>query len=457
MKGTASISGTFPSATGPIRLAANSAMVWRSTRRLLHWLLPVALAAPAMPATAWDDDPWATANESAWELHGFVEGAAGTRTRTQPLISDDATLGELRLQIEALHRGDRATWRFKADGLADGVEDTLVGELREAHVSLPLGDRYDLRLGRQVLTWGTGDLLFVNDLFPKDWQSFLIGRDDEYLKAPSDALRLSRFGEHVNLEVVWVPVFGPDRFVDGTRIAYFDPARGDTTAAPPRLRADEPSRTLDNGELALRLHGLAGATEWALYAYRGFVGQPTAFDPERDHPGFAPLNSYGSSLRGPLGEGLYNLEFAWYDSVDDRRGDNPNVPNPELRLLAGYEREVATNLTLGGQSYLEWRQHHDRLREHWPFDPTLLPDARRHLVTLRITYRMLRDNLVLSLMSFYSPDDEDYFLRPTVEYRYSDRARISGGAHLFGGPERHTFYGQFRDDSSVFIRVRYSL
>ncbi|MFW6031595.1 MAG: hypothetical protein ACOC9T_03300, partial [Myxococcota bacterium] len=32
---------------------------------------------------------------------------------------------------------------------------------------------------------GTGDLVFLNDLFPKDWRSFLLGRDLDYLKAPS--------------------------------------------------------------------------------------------------------------------------------------------------------------------------------------------------------------------------------------------------------------------------------
>ncbi|WP_156820460.1 DUF1302 domain-containing protein [Thioalkalivibrio thiocyanodenitrificans] len=426
-------------------------------RHMLHHLLAAWFVAAAVPAAAQDDDPWAESTDSPWVLHGFVEGAAGMRTRHQPLISGDASLGELRLQLEAIYRGDRVTWRFKADGIADRVEDSLDGELREANVSLPLGGQFDLRLGRQVLTWGTGDLLFLNDLFPKDWPSFLIGRDDDYLKVPSDALRLVWFSEHASLDAVWTPVFEPDRFVDGTRVAYFDKVRGEMVAAPPRLHAYEPPRTFSNGELALRVHGLVGATEWALYGYRGFFGQPTAFDPGRGRPTFARLNAYGSSLRGPLGGGLYNLELAWYDSVDDRRGDNPDIPNSELRLLAGYEREMATNLTLGGQYYLEWIQNHDRLRPAWPFDPALRPDEYRHLVTLRLTYRMLRDNLVLSLMNFYSPSDEDYFLRPTIEYRHSDRLRVSGGAHFFGGTGRQTFYGQFRDDSSIFLRVRYSL
>ncbi|AGA33370.1 hypothetical protein TVNIR_1708 [Thioalkalivibrio nitratireducens DSM 14787] len=416
----------------------------------------IGLALAASGALAWDDDPWGDETVSPWEVHGFVEAAGGLRTRDQPLISGDASLGELRLQLEALYHGDTATWRFKADAIADAVEERLDGDLREASVSLPLGTRADLRLGRQVLTWGTGDLLFLNDLFPKDWPSFLIGRDDEYLKAPSDALRLNWFGDRANLDAVWAPVFTSDRFVDGKRVTFFDPARGERVAAPPRLRADAPPRTFENGEIALRLHGLIGPTEWALYGYRGFFGQPTAFDPETGRPTFARLDAYGASLRGPLAGGLYNLELAWYDSVDDRSGDNPNLPNSELRLLAGYERELVTHLTLGGQYYLEWLQNHDRLRAVWPFDADLAPDEYRHLFTLRLTYRMLQDNLVLSLMNFYSPSDEDYFLRPTIEYRYSDRLRLSGGANLFGGSEPQSFYGQFRDDSSLFVRARYS-
>jgi hypothetical protein len=43
------------------------------------------------------------------------------------------------------------------------------------------------------LDWA--DLIFINDLFPKDWESFFIGRDTEYLKAPSDAAKISLFGD----------------------------------------------------------------------------------------------------------------------------------------------------------------------------------------------------------------------------------------------------------------------
>ncbi len=429
-------------------------------------LVAAALLAAGQPAAAWDDDDgwgedaWDDAAPSPWQWHGFSEAAGGLRTQNNPLFAKDAPLGELRLQQELQYLGERMTWRFKGDLVADAVRESVYGDLREANVSLPLGQRTDVRVGRQVLTWGTGDMLFLNDLFPKDWQSFLIGRDDDYLKAPSDALRLSWFGRGAGLDVVWTPVFAPDRFVDGRRLSYFSPMAGERVAD--RVRDEAPDRELENGELAVRWHGMLGSTEWALYGYRGFFGQPTAFnpqptdlDPMAGELTYARLNAYGASLRAPLAGGLYNLEAAWYDSVDDRRGDDPLRPNSELRFLAGYDRELFANFNLGAQYYLEWLQDYDRFEDAWQGDPAYRPDEYRHLLTARLSYRMLRDNLTLSLMSFYSPSAEDYLLRPSVDYRYTDRLRLTAGANLFGG-DAHSFFGQFERDSSVYARVRYS-
>ncbi|QOC21418.1 hypothetical protein IC757_10160 [Wenzhouxiangella sp. AB-CW3] len=420
-------------------------------------MLMAALLAMAVPGQAddWDDDPWDD-DVSAFEWYGFIEGAAGHRLQSNPVIGDDFSLGELRLQLEGRYEGDVATWRMKLDGIADGVTDEFDADLREAMVSFPFGERTDVRLGRQVLTWGTGDLVFLNDLFPKDWESFLIGRDDDYLKGTSDAARISWYGERINLETVITPLFEPDRFPDGQRLSYFDPMQGDIVGAPPRLRGVKPPRTAENAELALRLHGRAGAQEWALYGYRGFFPQPSAFDPESGQFTFAPMNAVGGSLRGPLAGGLYNLETSYYDSRDNRDGDNSLLPNSEIRFLAGFEREMVTNFTMGAQYYLEWLQDYSAMRRNWPMDPATLPEERRHLATVRLTWRMMRDNLIVSLMNFYSPSDDDYFIRPTVQYRHTDQLQFNAGINLFGGSEASTFYGQFEENSSIFVRLRYS-
>ena len=425
--------------------------IWKQSTMIAMLL---ALALPGQ-ADDWDDDPWDD-EVSAFEWYGFIEGAAGHRLQSNPVIGDDFSLGELRLQLEGRYQGDVATWQFKVDGVADGVLEELDADVREAMVSFPWGGSTDVRLGRQVLTWGTGDLLFLNDLFPKDWESFLAGRDDEYLKAPSDALRLSWYGDRFNIDAVITPQFEPDRYPDGQRLSYFDPMQGHIVGAPPILRGVKPPRTTENAELALRLHGMTGSQEWAVYGYRGFFSQPTAFDPTSNEFTFARMNALGASLRGPLAGGLYNLETSYYDSRDNRDGDNPMLPNSEVRFLAGFEREMATNFTLGTQYYLEWLQDHGSLRRHWPMDPAFLPDEHRHLATVRLTWRMMRDNLIVSVMNFYSPSDDDYFIRPTVQYRHTDRLQFNAGINLFGGSEPSTFYGQFEENSSVFARLRFS-
>jgi hypothetical protein len=403
----------------------------------------------------WDDDAWDD-EPSALSIHGFIEGAAGYRLQSNPVVDEDWTLGEVRLQLEGIYQGERADWRIKLEGIGDAVMNEFDVDLREARVSFPLGDRTDVRIGRQILTWGTGDLVFLNDLFPKDWVSFLIGRDDEYLKGTSDAIRVSWFGDRVNIDTVITPRFAADTYLTGERLSFFDPSRNEIVGAPPRLWGRRPSTSVGNAELALRVYGMAGANEWAIYGYRGFFGQPTAFDPERGDFTFAPLNALGASLRGPLAGGLYNLETVYYDSSDDRSGDDPFTPNSKMRFLVGYEKEMATNFTVGGQYYLEWMQDYSEYRDAWPFNPDVIPDERRHMVTVRLTWRLMRDNLIISAMNFYSPSARDYFLRPTVQYRFDDQLQLNAGIHLFGGRDEHSFYGQFEDNSNVWARLKYS-
>ncbi len=126
-----------------------------------------------------------------------------------------------------------------------------------------------------------------------------------------------------------------------------------------------------------------------------------------------------------------------------------------MRLLLGYERELVSNLTAAGQYYLEWLRDHDRLLIN-SAAPAFEKEQRRHLLTLRLTYRALQQRLIGSLFSFYSPSDEDYYLRPSISYRGSDRWRLTAGANLFGGEMAHTFFGQLEDNSNAYIRARLS-
>ena len=186
---------------------------------------------PALPSGL--DTPAAPSEETAkppafsrLPLHGFLDLRGGLRLQEDPAQSKSGPLGEGRLQLETEHAWNRATLEITADFIGDGILEQADFDLRQARLTWTVTDRLDLRAGRQVLTWGTGDMLFINDLFPKDWQSFFSGRDVEYLKAPSDALKLGWYDDAVNIEFVYTPQFSHDRFITGERITYWQPLYG---------------------------------------------------------------------------------------------------------------------------------------------------------------------------------------------------------------------------------------
>lgn len=399
----------------------------------------------------WAEDPWGSARKAPWT--GFLEAAYGTRWDEDPAVGRYATLGEVRWRLERDWQFERWSATFRGDAIADAVVDELDANLRELSAFTSVG-AVDIRAGRQVLTWGTGDFLFLNDLFPKGWVSFFIGRDDEYLKAPSDAIRVSRFGEAFNVDLVAMPLFNPDEYLTGERLSFFSPAAGAVVAPDPPLGADEPSASLANTEWALRLFRNLEGTELAVYGFYGFYHQPSPIGPG-GQLGFPELASLGASMRRPLGPGLFNLEFAQYFSKDDRSGSDPRIPNDQFRFLAGYEWEAATNFTVGLQYYLEWTQDYGALLANSAW-PEFEVEERRHWLTTRLTYRTDQDRVTWSLFSFLSPTDQDWYLRPQVSWRISDAWSLAGGGNLFGGDEDYTFFAQFQDDSNVFLRVRFN-
>ena len=322
--------------------------------------------------------------------------------QTEP---DSLTLGDLRFQAETEWAADQFTLQFKGDAWYDGVSEQAEFDLRELSMRFSPAKSVDVSIGQQVLTWGTGDLVFLNDLFPKDFQSFFAGRDDEYLKAPSAAVRVTHYGEAFNTDLVWTPRFTPDRYLTGERFSFFDPQQGQIAVPEPRIGGEEPSQNFANGEFSVRMFKRVDATEVAVYGYRGFYKQPLSVDEQGQliHPA---LSVYGASLRRPAGSGVFNTEVAWYESRDDRSGDDPNVPNSQARILLGYERELVRNWQLGLQYYGEWTANRDRLRRNAPAGMHV-PDEMRSLVTARITGRLRRETLILSLFMFASPTDQD--------------------------------------------------
>ena len=414
-------------------------------------LLCLAVILWLAPADAYAED-WR--DDLPFDLHGFVEGGLGIRTQNDPNQHHDANYAELRFQLEASKTLDEAEFKFRLDLFRDEALHEFNADLREAHVFLTPSDIVDLKIGRQILTWGTGDLIFLNDLFPKDFQSFFIGREESYLKAPSNSIKTSFFLDAINIDLVWSPLFNSDRFVNGERLSFFNPFLGRKTGELEELSSREPETLFKDSEIHLRAFKNVKGYEWALYGYYGFFKNPGGFNLAGEAT-FPRLAVYGGSVRGNVLKGIGNVEIAYYDSLKDRAGTNPSINNSQFRFLMGYTQELFPDFNIGVQYYLEHMMHHSRFMRNLPTG-SFAQDENRHTFTVRLTQLLLQQNLRLSLFTFYVPSDGEAYLRPIAHYKVSDAWSATVGANIFTGDGQSTFFGQLEDNSNVYARVRYS-
>jgi len=414
-------------------------------------------------ATAQDEE-----TISAWEkldidFYGFLDVRGGMRLQNDP-NEDQTSLAEARLQLNLNRIGNFFTWEIKADFLYDDVmgtssPDLETGEgiidLRTAFIMFSPLSMVDVKLGRQILTWGTGDLVFINDMFPKDWQSFFNGRDVEYLKAPSDVLFLSVYPSWFAINIVYTPRFDADRYISGERLSYWNPMLGEIAGQNAIAEVDKPSDWFKDDETAVRLFRSFGGLEIALYGYYGYWKNPYGFDMQSAKSTFPKLSVYGGSVRTTVAGGILNVEGGYYDSREDSSGTDPLIPNSEMRGLIGYEHNLGRNFTAGIQYYLEVLQEYDSYIASLQ-DTSHARDEYRHLTTLRLTKLLLNQKLILSMFFYYSPSDADGYVRPVVTYKLTDKWMLTTGANIFFGKEDYTFFGQFKDDTNLYVGARYN-
>jgi hypothetical protein len=415
---------------------------------------------PGLGDTAAEAD--AEEEEESWrdrlpfDLHGFWETRAAVRVVEEEAQPTDWTLGETRLQLESDFYWRDVRFQDTVDIYGDAITERLELDVRQSRVVFSPTASVDVQAGRQVLTWGTGDMLFINDMFPKDWVSYFSGREVEYLKAPSDSLKVGWYPELANVEIVYTPQFAPDRFIKGERISYWNPLLNDHAGHGGQVDYNAPSTWFEDDEIAVRVYRRFGRYEAALYGYSGYWKSPGG---QRIIPlgqaSFPKLRVYGASIRGTLGPGIANAEIGYYDSYQDRDGTNPLINNSEFRVLVGYEQELAKEFTGAIQWYLEHMMDYEAYRHNrFFFEP--IRDKDRHVVTLRLTKLLLNQTLTLSFFGYWSPTDEDAYLRPKATYEITDDWTLEAGLNVWLGEKDTSFFGQFEDNTNVYAGARFS-
>ena len=392
-------------------------------------------------------------------LRGFLQTNYSVRIaddNPQGAKQGNLIWGEERVQLKSSFYPSKSRIGFfvKSDFYHDWVEENWALDFREGYLDFA-DDRFGLRVGRQIFTWGVGDLLFINDTFPKDWEAFYSGRPLEYLKLGVDSIRLDVYSDVVSIEAIAIPFFESDNLPSSGRFHFFDPyptiVNRDT---------DKPDTTFNNIEYALRLYRYIGDFDVSVYGYKGFFRAPgmkaDSFSSPSTISHFYPeLAVYGLSLqRGALG-GVVSAEFGYYDSRDDRNGNDPGIDNSQSRFLAGYQKAFPNDFTVGIQYYGELMHKYSQYKNNLPSAFAKRTQLHQY-ITLRLTKLLKYQTLKFSLFSFYSPDDDEFLIMPEVSYNFTDNLQGILGANIFDGSRTNTALGQHDKNDNIYVTVRYS-
>ncbi len=386
-------------------------------------------------------------------LHGFIQGNYSFNTDSSNPDGKNMKWSEERVQLKLDANKEPFHLFLKTNVFYDNIDDASHLDVREGYIDFT-SSSYDLRIGRQVITWGLGDLIFINDVFHKDYEAFFSGRPLEYLKKGVDGVKIGLYPAFASAELIIIPFFEPNNYPDDKRFRMFDPMPSVTNR-----KEEEPSTKIDNTEVALRIYRDVAGFDGSIFFYRGFFRQPSMLPDSMTAPTkitlfYPELSVYGASLQGRMLDGVISLEAGFYDSRQDREGTDPMTPNSQTKFLIGYQRQLWEDFTIGLQYFGEYMHDYSEYEKNLPMG---FPQEKKlhDLASVRLTQFLIHQTLKLSLFSFYSPADKDYLLNPEIKYNFTDSVWASIGANIFGDGEEWNQFGQLDENDNLYVQVRY--
>ena len=113
-------------------------------------------------------------------------------------------------------------------------------------------------------------------------------------------------------------------------------------------------------------------------------------------------------------------------------------------------------MTIGLQYYGELMSQYKEYNSNLP--PAFYRKKELHqYITLRITKLLKYQTVKLSLFTFYSPDEEDFFITPEASINVTDNMLLALGVNIFAGAKDNTTFGQQHKNSNLYVLARYSL
>jgi hypothetical protein len=419
------------------------------------------LALPALALAADPPPPLPSPSEEGGEgggawlktlgLGGFVRSDYYSASKR---LDGQKSLPGLTFQPKALPKfgswGDaKIEGRITDDNLRR--DNRFQGRLLEAYANFYLGS-VDLRVGKQVITWGRADALNPTDvLTPKDF-TLLSARDEEERRIGTAALKANYYRGNYTLSLIWLPIFNPSTI---------------PLTAPAGFRITEDKRSqgrwTEQG-FAAKLDHTGGDFDWSFSYYHGLDVIPTgrSVTPTLTNLSHNRIHMVGADFAKHLGRVGLRGETA-YVHTQDPGGSDVVVKNPYVFTVLGADYDVTEDLNINLQAYQRIVVNYQdmfRIQDPAVRNVAVLNvifhqqmDRIQEGITGRIKAQWWNDTLEAELLGVWNANRSDFFVRPSVAYAFTDTWKGFMGWDVFNG-RRESLNGFLQNNTSFFAELR---
>jgi hypothetical protein len=370
--------------------------------------------------------------------------------------------------------GGRFWYDFAYDikGREDFTEETLdemesEAELWEAYLEGRLFKGLDLRLGRQIVVWGTSENIRVTDVInPLDLREMGMV-DIEGLRLPTAMARADYTFGYWTITGLIIPEIRP---------AQQPPYGGMYYPSRYKLPDDHPPvDSIDNMEYGARISGhlpgwdvslyfadvymdlpyLRETVEFKLIRPPIFIPPATILPPVIQYPQYeyhyVRVQMYGASTAIALGNWLIKAEAAYFTGLNYY--NEPNEDRDRFDGLIGLEYSGFTDTTISLDAAVRYVPSHEDILENAPDNtPQSQPEA-----ALRIQRDFRHDTFHVTLLATAMGHDagDGWFVRGESAYDWTDNLTFTLGVVGYGADD-DGYYAYAKDNDCVFFDIKYS-
>ncbi len=380
------------------------------------------------------------------EFTGFTDTYHAVRLKGQHEFNASRT----RFRGEIFYQIEDASLFTSFNAINNNIlEDETGIELREAFMEY-VASKWDVRVGRQIITWGKADGMQITDIIcPGDYTEF-ITRDFDDIRIPVESVKFRWLPGFADFEIIWLPFFKASVLPSGNN-PWKISQEYNTDNEIVFKQTIEPENKLENSEIAGKISFYLSGID---FAFSGFytwddlpiIHEQTVNDTTYLQPEHHRLKYLGMEMNKPIGNFVFRSEIAFYQ-------------NKFFRNLSTEDKTDKKNL-LKAMLGLDWYPGDD-----WDFsfqfaddlilkyDEDLESDENNSVATLNISKKILRQTLGFSNMLYYGFNEKDIYDQIAMDYALTDELHLFCGMDIFAGNDG--YFGKFKNNSQIWFKVKY--